>query len=117
MCALPALQDLARLDEDHVDLIKRLMHGSKNPEQEYPTAPWLFDVVSEQGPWSSKHPMLGQSNELWPASCLVCVERRSSSHALTSGMDVGADGHMGRTPSCMLSVWVRAAGGEQAHGG
>lgn len=41
-----AAQDLAHLNEDHVDLIKRLMHGSKDPQQAYPTAPWLFDVVS-----------------------------------------------------------------------
>lgn len=40
------LQELAHLNEDHIDLIKALMHGSKDPQRAYPSAPWLFDVVS-----------------------------------------------------------------------
>lgn len=44
--ALLPLQELAHLDQDHISLIKMLMHGSKQPQQRYSTAPWLFDVVS-----------------------------------------------------------------------
>jgi hypothetical protein len=56
-----AAQDLAHLNEDHVDLIKRLMHGSKEPEQAYPAAPWLFDVVSAQSDRCSTQGLLLRS--------------------------------------------------------
>lgn len=36
------------MDQRHVNLVKLLMHGSKEPEKQYSTAPWLFDVVSQQ---------------------------------------------------------------------
>lgn len=42
------LQDLAHLDDSHKDLIKRLMHGSTNPQRDYEPAPWLFDVVANK---------------------------------------------------------------------
>jgi hypothetical protein len=48
VCCDRCLQDLAHLDQRHVNLIKLLMHGSKEPEKQYSTAPWLFDVVSLQ---------------------------------------------------------------------
>lgn len=47
-CCDRCLQDLAHLDQRHVNLVKLLMHGSKEPEKQYSIAPWLFDVVSQQ---------------------------------------------------------------------
>lgn len=43
---LAVLQDLAQLGRKDMQLIKDLMHGSSNPQQAYPSAPWLFDIVS-----------------------------------------------------------------------
>jgi hypothetical protein len=40
------LQVLAGLDSSDTRLVKALMHGSTNPAEDYPSAPWLFDIVS-----------------------------------------------------------------------
>jgi hypothetical protein len=40
------LQVLAGLDSSDTRLVKALMHGSANPAEDYPSAPWLFDIVS-----------------------------------------------------------------------
>lgn len=42
------LADLGSLSEEQVDLVKALMHGSANPEADWPEAPWLFDVVANK---------------------------------------------------------------------
>ncbi|WIA34897.1 hypothetical protein OEZ86_013184 [Tetradesmus obliquus] len=39
---------LAGLDGSGMQLVKALMHGSANPAADYPSAPWLFDIVANK---------------------------------------------------------------------
>ncbi|KAF6260882.1 hypothetical protein COO60DRAFT_840296 [Scenedesmus sp. NREL 46B-D3] len=39
---------LAGLDSADTRLVKALMHGSKTPAEDYPSAPWLFDIVANK---------------------------------------------------------------------
>jgi hypothetical protein len=59
-----SLQVLAGLDSSDTRLVKALMHGSANPAEDYPSAPWLFDIVSDVAPAAARLSLL-----LWQPLC------------------------------------------------
>jgi hypothetical protein len=71
MAAQRFLQELAGLTECDLALVKALMHGSENPAGAHPSAPWLYDVVSDQ-------PLV--RDVLTPAACILCYASNSYDH-------------------------------------
>jgi len=71
MAAQRFLQELAGLTECDLALVKALMHGSENPAGAHPSAPWLYDVVSDQ-------PLV--RDVLTPAACIFCYACNSYDH-------------------------------------